>query len=59
MKRFTAPMMEIQRLEPEDVLTSSDCTIESLGCTTCYCALVTCPSGYHCDSNTCPSNTDW
>ena len=59
MKRFTAPMMEIQRLEPEDVLTGSDCTIESLGCTTCYCALVTCPSGYYCASNTCPSNTDW
>jgi len=64
MKKFVAPWMEIQRLVSEDVLTGSECTIESLGCTTCYCALVTCPSGYTCSSNTCPrntcsTNTDW
>ena len=43
MKEFETPTMEIQRLAPEDVFTNS-CTTEALGCDSCYCSGVKCPS---------------
>lgn len=51
MRKFEMPIMEIQRLASEDVLTSSDCRVEALGCTSCYCVAVDC--GTYCDAQTC------
>lgn len=63
MRHFSAPLMEIQRLVPEDLFTKS-CTIESLGCASCYCAAVDCEGTYtggcgEYDCNNCYGNTDW
>ena len=61
MKRFDAPMMEIQRLALEDVFTTS-CTTEALGCDSCYFVAVSCDP-YTCSTNVCKdhcgSNTIW
>ena len=46
MKKFSAPLMEIQRLVSEDVFTASGCSVEALSCERCYCPVVTCPTGY-------------
>ena len=44
MRRFEEPMMEIQRLDSEDIFTASDCRTEALGCPSCYCSAVGCDS---------------
>jgi hypothetical protein len=56
MKRFETPMMEIQRLSTEDIFTNS-CTVEALGCTSCYCVAVTCDD-YTCSSHQCSCDND-
>ena len=58
MNRFEAPMMEIQRLDPEDVFTNS-CLTEALGCDSCYCSGVICSSGYNSQCTGCNQNTSW
>ena len=58
MKSFCAPMMEIQRLEPEDVFTGSDCSVEALRCVSCYCSAVSCPTGF-CTELDCPGCFDY
>jgi len=45
-KRFAAPLMEVQRLVQEDVLTDSTCRTQALGCTSCYCTAIGCDD-YH------------
>ena len=59
MKKFNAPIMEIQMLVPEDVFTSSDCTVEALGCTSCYCVATICDD-YTCNPHSeGPCDTHW
>ena len=55
MKRFSAPMMEIQRLAPEDVFTDSTCRTQALGCPSCYCNAVSCGDTYTPDCDGCYS----
>lgn len=55
MKRFETPVLEIQRLAPEDVFTTS-CTVEALGCDSCYCIGVVCDE-YSCNHQ-CPGCYD-
>lgn len=52
MRKFNAPLMEIQRLAQEDVFTASNCRVEAEGCPSCYCVAVVCDD-YTC-SHTCP-----
>ena len=42
MKKFEAPMMDIQRFDSEEIIAASGCTVKALGCTSCYCVAVTC-----------------
>ena len=56
MKHFTTPLMEIQRLVPEDVFTTS-CTVEALGCDWCYCVAVDCKDTYTPECTGC--HDDW
>ena len=60
MKRFEAPMMEMQKLPVEDVFTASDCNIEALGCYSCYCISVDCDN-FECTTHDCGCYTyvDW
>lgn len=52
MKRFGIPMMDVQRLEAENVITTSGCNVEALNCADdCYCVSVTCNP--YCSSQTC------
>ena len=45
MKKFSTPVLEIQRLAPEDVFTNS-CTVEALGCDSCYVTAGECDDTY-------------
>ena len=53
MKKFEAPMMDIQRLDAEDVIaTSRVCAVEAYNCESCYCVAVDCGI-FTCDANDC------
>lgn len=59
MKKFCAPLMEIQRLVPADVFTNSACRVEVLGCWSCYCSAVGCDDTYvPCPKDGCGCNND-
>lgn len=58
MKKFDAPEMKIQKLEPEDIMRTSAC-FEAHACTSCYCSVVSCPNGYSCVGLTCPTLSDY
>lgn len=53
MKKFGMPIMTIQKLEPEKIMTTSNCW-ESFDCKECYCMGVQCESGYECTGLVCP-----
>ena len=42
MKRFEVPQINVMKLTSENVFTDSQCRVEALGCTSCYCVAVTC-----------------
>lgn len=58
MRKFEMPMMEIQRLTSEDVFTASGCTVEALGCYSCYCIGVDCDD-FSCSSHDCGCYNYW
>ena len=58
-KRFEAPIMEVQRLAPDDVFTGSDCRVEAKGCASCYCVAVTCNPFAGCDAVSCTCWDHW
>lgn len=53
MKEFKAPTMNVQKLEQEEIVSSSSC-FEVFACEDCYCTAVTCETGYVCDGLRCP-----
>lgn len=54
MKKFSAPEMEIKKLEVEEIIrTSGDCW-ESFDCKDCYGEIIVCPSGFECTKLDCP-----
>lgn len=55
MKRFEAPVMDIQRLDPEDAIATSCQVCNTVGCIACYCGVVSCTPPYNCDSRVCPT----
>ena len=59
MKRFIAPVMNIQRLEVQDVLSTSGTCFEINACVDCYCTEVVCDDVYSCDAQNCPTLSDW
>ena len=55
MKRFEAPIMNIQKLANEEIIrTSVGCMVESLACLDCYCTSVQCSGTYVCEGLRCP-----
>ena len=58
MKDFKAPVMDVQKLDPEDTIATSCQVCNTVGCISCYCGVVTCESGYTCDSRVCPTYCD-
>ncbi|MBR4333743.1 MAG: hypothetical protein IKP72_13765 [Clostridia bacterium] len=57
MKKFEAPMMDVQRFGEEDIVASSDCRTEALGCESCYVSAGQCGDTYvPCASC---AETDW
>ncbi len=53
MKEFKAPTMNVQKLEQEEIVSSSSC-FETFACVDCYCTAVTCDDAYVCDGLKCP-----
>lgn len=53
MKKFEIPMMRVQRLEPENIMRTSNC-FESFDCKECYCRAVQCGGTFVCDGLVCP-----
>lgn len=53
MKMFNMPEMNVQRLEAENVMSTSSC-FEAFECKSCYCSAVTCQEGYVCTGLSCP-----
>jgi len=58
MKKFETPMMDIQRFNTEDTISTSGCTVEALGCVGCYCIGVDCDNTYSADCSGCYDNVD-
>lgn len=54
MKSFDVPMMQVQKLENEEILRTSSC-FESYACKECYCSLVQCGGTYTCTGLVCPT----
>lgn len=52
MKNFEVPVMNIQRLDPEEAIATSTC-FEIFACEDCYCTSVTCDDGYVCEGLKC------
>ncbi|QTE71043.1 hypothetical protein JRC49_14870 [Clostridiales bacterium FE2011] len=46
MKKFEIPQMNVMKLASENVFTDSQCTVEALGCVSCYCVAVECNEAY-------------
>jgi len=62
MKRFEAPVMDVQRLDPDEAITTSCGVCNSVGCIRCYCGTVSCSPVYTCTSLECPTldtGSDW
>lgn len=59
MKKFVTPVMNIQRLEAQDVLTASGLCFEINACIDCYCTEVVCDDVYGCDAQKCPTLSDF
>lgn len=55
MKQFEKPFMNIQRLDPEDLIRTSGCSVEARACLNCYCSGVTCSTGIVCTQLDCPT----
>ena len=53
MRRFEAPKMTVQKLEPEKIIRSSGCW-ESFDCKSCYADVVICTGGFQCTGLDCP-----
>ena len=53
MKKFVRPEINIQRLEKENVMSTSSC-FEAFECKKCYCSAVTCDPVYDCSGLSCP-----
>lgn len=58
MKRFDTPVMSVQKLSTETIITGSSCLVEVQACLDCYCVGVTCDSSYVCTSQVCPTLDD-
>ena len=52
MKKFMAPVMTVQRLEIEEIVTQSGCW-EAYDCEECYNDAVICGPGYNCSGLVC------
>lgn len=59
MKKFDAPVMDIQRLDLDGIISTSSCQVcNTVGCIDCYCGVVACTPPYNCDSRNCPTFCD-
>lgn len=58
MKKFDAPEMFLQRLDVEDVMSTSTC-FEVNACDDCYCTSVDCDPVYECDGLVCGTLSDY
>ena len=54
MKKFEIPMMDIQRFDAEEAISTSTC-YQSFACKDCYCTAVGCSWPYECNSLNCPT----
>lgn len=54
MKKFANPVISIQKLNMEEILSSSECWVEAQACLACYMTAGTCPS-VSCDGLVCPN----
>ena len=52
MKKFEAPVMSIDKLDPTEVIATSGCP-EAHSCKGCYCAIVDCDSAWSCNDVIC------
>ena len=59
MKKFQTPAMFVQKLEAENVMSTSLTCFEINACVDCYCTKVTCDDVYECDSQKCPTLSDF
>ena len=53
MKVFEKPVMDVQRLDAEEIMSTSVC-FEAFECKSCYCSAVTCDPVYTCTGLSCP-----
>jgi len=58
MKKFEAPVITVQKLEPEFIMAASNC-FEEDACTECYCGLVQCGGKYECVGLVCGRLSDY
>lgn len=59
MKRFNIPVIEIQRLDPEEIIEGKSVCFEKYACKECYCAAVQCGGTYLCTGLVCPTLSDY
>lgn len=58
MKKFVHPVMNVQRLEADDIVRTSSC-FEIFACEDCYCTSVTCADAYVCEGLKCSILSDY
>lgn len=58
MKKFGAPKLSVQRLDVEEIISTSVC-FEINACVDCYCTSVDCDGIFECSSLVCPTLSDY
>lgn len=53
MKKFEVPQISVMKLTSENVFTDSQCRVEALGCTSCYCVAIVCDDSYNAECPDC------
>ena len=59
MKKFGAPELNVQKLDAEEIISTSPVCFEINACVDCYCTSVDCDDVFECGSLVCPTLSDF
>ena len=55
MKKFSIPVINIQKFDAEGTISTSGCWVEAQACINCYASAAECPGDYSCSGLNCPN----